>query len=103
MIETQEGLTVSLEQLVKLRAWEKELVNDLNQNPRLKKSELAGIRRMIAQIEREIQSYNLTRLQNTINELEEQARKLKAEELPALLSQKLRAIREAANAMQPVM
>lgn len=58
MLETQEGLTVSLEQLAKLRAWEKEIINDLNQHPRLKKSELAGIRRMIVQIEREIQSYN---------------------------------------------
>jgi hypothetical protein len=103
MIETQEGLAVSLEQLTKLRAWEKEIVNDLNQHPRLKKSELAGIRRMIAQIEREVQSYNLSRLQSTINELEEQAQKLKAEELPTLLSQKIRAIREAAAAMQPVM
>ncbi|MCI0693465.1 hypothetical protein L0337_15845 [candidate division KSB1 bacterium] len=45
----------------------------------------------------------MSRLQSTINELEEQAQKLKAEELPALLSQKIRAIREAAEAMQPVM
>lgn len=102
MIETQEGLAVSLEQLVKLRAWEKKAIDDLNQHPRMKKSELAGIRRMIVQIEREVQSYNLSRLQSTINELEEQAQKLKAEELSALLSQKIRAIREAAEAMQPV-
>lgn len=58
MIETQESLTVSLEQLANLRAWEKEIISDLNQHPRMKKSELAGIRRMIAQIEREIQGYN---------------------------------------------
>jgi hypothetical protein len=103
MIETQESLVASLEQLAKLRAWEKKAIDDLNQHPRMKKSELAGIRRLITQIEREIQSYNLSRLQSTINELEEQAQKLKAEELPALLSQKIRDIREAAAAMQPVM
>ncbi len=102
MIETQEGLAVSLQQLIKLRVWEQEIVDDLNQHPRMKKSELAGIRRMIAQIEREIRSYNLLRLQSTLNELEEQSQKLKADELPSLLSRKIRDIREAADAIQPV-
>lgn len=103
MIETQEGLLLSHEQLAKLRTWEKEIINDSGQPSRIKTSKLAGIRSMIAQIEREIQSYNLSRLQSTIDELEDQAQKLKAEELPALLSQKIRAIREAAEAMQPAM
>lgn len=102
MIETHEGLTVSLEQLAKLRAWERNIVADVNQHPRMKKSELAGIRRMIAEIEREIRSYNLSRLRSTLNELEEQSQKLNANELPMLLSRKIRDIREAADAMQPV-
>ena len=103
MIETQEGLLLSHEQLAKLRAWEKEVINDPGQPSRIKTSKLAGIRSMIMQIEREIQSYNWLRLQSTITELEEQAQRLKAEELPALLSRKIRAIREAADAMQPAM
>ncbi|MDZ7291331.1 MAG: hypothetical protein ONB44_18115 [candidate division KSB1 bacterium] len=35
-------------------------------------------------------------------ELEEQAQKLDAEQLPAFLSQKIRTIREVTEAMQPV-
>jgi len=103
MIENQEGLVVSQEQLAKLRAWEKEIVNELNLHPRLKKSELAGIRRMIAQIEREIRVYNLARLQDSIDELEGQAQKLTMEELPVSLSQNIRTIRELTAALEPVM
>lgn len=102
MIEDQEGLTVSYGQLDKLRVWEKEIVNDLNLNPRGKKSELAGIRRMIAQIEQEIRAYNLSRLQSSITELEEQAKQIQLDRLPELVSQKVRAMREAAEALQPV-
>lgn len=102
MIENREGLILSQGQLAKLRDWEEKVVNDLNQHPRLKKSELAGIRSMIAQIEREIRVYNLSRLQRSIDELEEQAQKLKAEQLPALLSQKINDIRELTEAIQPV-
>jgi len=103
MIETYEGLILSQEQLAKLRAWEKDLVNDLDQHPRGKESKLAGIRGMIAQIEQEIRAYNLSRLQSSINELEEQAQKINLEQLPELVSQKVRALREAADALQPVM
>jgi hypothetical protein len=82
---------------------EERVVNHPDRDPRLKKSELAGIRGMIAQIEREIRVYNLSRLQNSLNELEEQAHHLSVEQLPELLSQKIRAMREVANALQPVM
>jgi hypothetical protein len=102
MIENQEQLVHSQQQLVRLRAMEERVVNNPDRHPRLKKSELAGIRGMITQIEREIRIYNLSRLQNSVNELEEQAQKLNVAELPALLSQKIRIIREATAAMQPV-
>jgi len=102
MIETQEGLILSQEQLAKLRDWEEKIANDLNQHPRLKKSELAGIRSMMAEIEREIRVYNFSRLQSSIHELEEQVQKLDAEQLPLALSQKIHFIRETADAMQPV-
>jgi hypothetical protein len=102
MIENQEQLSHSQQQLARLRLMEDRVVNHPNRDPRLKKSELAGIRSMISQIEREIRVYNLSRLQNWINDLEEQAQQLNVEELPVLLSQKIRTIREVANAMQPV-
>ncbi len=102
MIETHEGLILSREQLAKLRAWEDELVNDPAQHPRGKELKLAGVRRMIAQIEQEIRAYNLSRLQSSINELEEEAKQIKLDQLPELVSQKIRVMREAADALQPV-
>jgi hypothetical protein len=54
MIENQEGLVVSQEQLAMLRAWEERIGNDLKLDHRLKESKLAGIRGLMAEIEREI-------------------------------------------------
>lgn len=102
MIETQEGLILSHEQLAKLRAWEKKIVDDLNQHPRLKKSELAGIRSMIAQIEKEIRLYNLACLQKTLQELQHRSRTTPPEKLPELFAQTLGAIEEFTVAQQPV-
>jgi uncharacterized protein YpuA (DUF1002 family) len=102
MIETREGLLVSQEQLSKLRAMEERVINNQNRDPRLKKSELAGIRSMIAQIEREIRVYNFARLQDSINELDQQVKKLNSEELPTWLFQSIRTMKEMAEAVQPV-
>lgn len=102
MIENQEQLAHSQKQLAKLRVMEERVVNNPDRHARLKESELAGVRSMIAQIEREIRIYNFSRLQDSINELEEQAKILIAEELPASLSQKIRAVREVADALQPL-
>jgi hypothetical protein len=70
MIETQEGLVVSQQQLARLRAMEERAVNDPNLHPRLKESKLAGIRGMITQIEEEIRVYRMSHLPNSINEKE---------------------------------
>jgi hypothetical protein len=102
MIENEEQLVHSQQQLARLRVMEERVVNNPDRHPRLKKSELAGIRSMIAQIEREIRLYNLSRLQSSINELEEQAQKSSIEQLPELLSQKIRTMRELTDALQPV-
>jgi len=103
MIENHEQLIHSQQQLARLRTMENRVVNHPDRDPRLKKSELAGIRSMIAQIEQEIRAYSLFRLQSSINELEEQAQTTNLERLPELVSQKVRALREAADALQPVM
>jgi hypothetical protein len=102
MIENQEQLLFSRERLDELKKWEERAVNDLNLDPRLKQSKLAGIRSMMAQIERDIRAFHLSRLQNTLDELEEKAQKTSVEQLPALLSQTIHAIRELTNTMQPV-
>jgi hypothetical protein len=62
---------------------------------------LAGIRSMIAQIEREIRIYNLSRLQSSILDLEEQVQKLDTQ-FSTFLTQKIRTIREVADALHPV-
>ncbi len=102
MIETQEGLLVSQEQLAKLRAWEEEIVNDLNQQPRIKESKLAGIRSMIAQIEREIRLYNLARFRETLQELQLRSRTTPPEKLPELFAQTLGAMEEFTVSLQPI-
>ncbi len=103
MIENQEQLLHSLNQLEKLRVMQERAANHPERDPRLKKTELAGIRSMISQIEREIRIYNWARIRISLNELEDQSRKLKAEELPSWLALKIRAIQQAADAMQPVL
>lgn len=102
MIENQEGLVVSQEQLAMLRAWEERIGNDLKLDPRLKESKLAGIRGTRAEIEREIYVYNMSRLQNTLDELEQKAQKISVEQLPVLLSQTIGAIRELTKTLQPI-
>jgi hypothetical protein len=102
MIENQEDLVLSQEQLAKLRTWEEEIVNDLNLHPRLKKSELAGIRSMIAQIEREIRVYNLARLRETVKELQVRSSTTSPEKVPELFAQMLGAIEEFTVALQPI-
>ncbi len=102
MIENQEGLVVSQEQLAMLRAWEERIGNDLKLDSRLKESKLAGIRGLMAEIEREIHVYNMSRLQNTLDELEQKAQKISVEQLPMLLSQTIGAIRELTKTLQPI-
>jgi hypothetical protein len=102
MIENQEQLLFSQDRLEKLKSWEKRAVDDLTLDPRLKESKLAGIRGLMAEIEREIYVYNMSRLQNTLDELEQKAQKISIEQVPALLSQTIRAMRELTNAIQPV-
>ena len=102
MIENEVQLINSQERLDELREWEEETINKPNLDSRLKKSELAGIRSMITQIEREIRVYHLSRVQNAINNLEEQAQRASPEQLPALLYQTISLMRDLANAMQPV-
>ncbi len=102
MIETQEQLLFLQDRLEKLKSWEKRAVDDLALDPRLKESKLAGIRSMMAQIEQQIRAYNMSRLQNTLAELEEKAQQTSIEQMPALLSQTIRAIRELCKTMQPI-
>jgi hypothetical protein len=70
MIETEEGLLLSQEQLARLRAMEERAVNNPNLHSRLKESQLAGIRSLIAQIEAEIQAYGMSHLPNSSSEKE---------------------------------
>lgn len=102
MIANEEQRINSQARLAELRMWEDDTINKPNLDPRLKKSELAGIRSMITQIEREIRAYNLSRVQNAIDHLEAQAQTARPEQLPVLLSQTISVMRDLANAMQPV-
>ncbi len=102
MIENQEQLLFSQDRLEKLKSWEKRTVDHLALEPRLKESKLAGIRSMMAQIEQQIRVYNMSRLQNTLDQLEEKAQQTSIEQMPALLSQTIRAIRELTKTIQPI-
>jgi hypothetical protein len=102
MIENQEQLDFSIEQLAKLRQRAQKIEADPAKDILFKEMELAGIRGMIAQIEKEIRLYNLARLRETLQELQIRSRTTTPEKLPELFAQTLGAIEEFTVALQPV-
>jgi hypothetical protein len=102
MIENQEQLDFSIEQLVKLRQRAQKIEADPAKDILFKETELAGVRGMIAQIEKEIRLYNLACLRETLQQLQLRSRTSPPEKLPELFAQTLGAIEEFTVALQPV-
>jgi hypothetical protein len=102
MIENLKQLEFSLEQLDKLRQRAKKIEADQSKDVLFKEMELAGVRGMIAQIEKEIRFYNFSRLRETLKVLQVQSRTTPPEQLPDLFAQMLGAMEEFTATMQPV-
>lgn len=102
MIENREQLFLSQRQLKKLRSMEERTANDLKEDFRLRESKLAGICSMIAQLEKEIRMYHLTRFQESLKELQVRSKKTSPEELPELFAQMIGAMEEFTTAIQPI-
>jgi len=102
MITNFEQLEFSIQQLEKLRARTHKIEADPAKNVLFKEMELAGVRGMIEQIEKEVRSYNLTRLRETLKELQSRSRVTSPEELPELFALMLGAIDEFTATLQPL-
>lgn len=70
MIQDPEGLAIAQERLRELQARIEQIVADPNKSRRAKEMELAGVRSMMMQIEREIREYNLSQIQRAIHSLQ---------------------------------
>jgi len=102
MIENLEHLEFSLQQLDELRQRAQKIEANQSKDILFKEMELAGVRGMIAQIEKEVRFYNFTRLRETLKELQIQSRTTPPEQLPELFAQMLGAMDEFTATMQPV-
>jgi len=102
MITTSEQFDFSIQQLDKLRQRAQTIEADPAKDILFKEMELAGVRGMIAQIEKEIRVYNLARFQETLKELQLRSQSTSPERLPELFGQMLGAMNEFTTAMQPV-
>jgi hypothetical protein len=70
MIQGAEELAIAQERLRELQARIEQIVSDPHKSRRAKEMELAGVRSMMMQIEREIREYNLSEIQRTIQSLQ---------------------------------
>lgn len=102
MITTSEQFDFSIQQLDKLRQRAQTVEADSAKDILFKEMELAGVRGMITQIEKEVRSYNLARLQETLKELQIRSRSTPPEQIPELFGKMLGAMTEFTTAMQPV-
>jgi hypothetical protein len=102
MITTSEQFDFSIQQLDKLRQRAQIVEADPSKDILLKEMELAGVRGMIAQMEKEVRAYNLSRLQETLKELQARSQSTPPERIPELFGQMLGAMNEFTTAMQPV-
>jgi hypothetical protein len=102
MITTTEQLDFSIRQINSLRQRAETVEADSEKDILFKEMELAGVRGMIAQMEKEVRAYNLSRLQEILKELQARSQSTPPERLPELFGQMLGAMNEFTTAIQPV-
>ncbi len=102
MITTTEQFDFSFQQLDKLRQRAQAIEADSAKDILFKEMELAGVRGMIIQIEKEIRAYNLSRFQDTLTDLQIRSQTMSPEELPKLFTQMIGAMKDFTTAVQPL-
>lgn len=102
MIRDDEELAVSQQRLGELRVRVERIVADPVKSRRVKDMELAGVQGMIAQIEKDILSYSLSQLQQSIHGLRNELHTHESPDLPGALSRTLGLLEEVTRILQPV-
>ena len=78
MIQNADELRICQRRLLELRTCAEQIVTHPQKGRRVKEMELAGVHGMIEQLQREIQSYELTRIQHSIHTLRDELQGIEA-------------------------
>jgi len=101
MIKNHEGFLAAHARLLELRALREKIESDPKLNHRQRSSELAGVKGLIAEIERDVRSYHLSCLQERLQQLQARAAATSPGEMPELVSQIIVAVQDLTQALQP--
>jgi hypothetical protein len=101
MIIDQQELLATRDRLAELRELQQKILSDTKLNPRQRSTELAGVRSLMQEIDRDLRSYHLTQLQERLRQLQVRAANTTPAEVPELVSQLVAAMQELTQAMQP--
>jgi len=86
MIQNVSELEVCKRRLTKLQNRIEQIVIHPKKSRRAKEMELAGVRGMIEQLQREIQSYELAQIQHSIHTLKDELRGIDSANLPRIIT-----------------
>lgn len=101
MIIDQQGLLAARDRLVELRELQQKILSDTKLNPRQRATELAGVRGLMQEIDRDMRSYQLLQLQKRLSQLQTRAVNTAPTEMPELVSQLVAAMQELTQTLQP--
>ncbi|MFQ5855535.1 MAG: hypothetical protein ACE5LU_07840 [Anaerolineae bacterium] len=102
MIQDAEELAVSQERLQELEARVEKIVADPRKSRRVKEMELAGVRGMMMQIEREIWEHSLSKIQQSIHAIQGELESGGAGvDLPGVVFRTLGVLEEITRVLEP--
>lgn len=101
MIIDQQELFAARDRLAELRELQQKILSDPKLNPRQRATELAGVRGLMQEIDRDLRSYQLQQLQKRLSQLQARAVTTAPTEMPELVSQLAAAMQELTQALQP--
>ena len=101
MIHNPDELGICQRRLLRLQTRAEQIVTHPHKVRRVKEMELAGVRGMIEQLEREIQTYELGRIQRSIHTLRGELQGIEAIKLPSVLRKTLDVLEEMTHVLQP--
>ena len=101
MIHNTDDLGICQRRLLGLQTRAEQIVTHPQKSRRIKEMELAGVRGMIEQLEREIQAYEFARIQHSIHILRDELRDTEVARLPFMIQKTLDVLEEMTHVLQP--
>ncbi|MBL7064980.1 MAG: hypothetical protein ISS49_12355 [Anaerolineae bacterium] len=103
MIHNTDELGICQRRLLGLQTRAEQIVTHPQKSRRIKEMELAGVRGMIGQLEREIQAYEFARIQHSIHILRDELRDTEVIKLPSMIQKTLDVLEEMTRVLQPAL